>query len=115
MMKILLVFAIVTALSVIFVAAASADAPQNRAKQNLEMSTGQTLQATANIPETRPADKYQAVMTQSEADSLRVQGDSLMAQAGVSEVPVGALSTTDLIYVLVVVLLVVLILRVAAG
>ena len=51
-------------------------------------------------------------MSQAEADSLRVQGDSLVAQSSVGEVTVGSIGSNELIYILVVVLLVVLIVSV---
>ncbi|HEY3296125.1 MAG TPA: hypothetical protein VGL38_11870 [bacterium] len=56
--------------------------------------------------------KGTAILTQAEADSLQVKGDSLLAQAGIKEVPVGVASTTDIIYILVIVLLAVVIIRV---
>ena len=57
-------------------------------------------------------DHNAAVMSHAEADSLRVQGDRVMAQSGVNEIAVGSLGNDDLIYVLVVVLLVVLIIAI---
>jgi hypothetical protein len=59
-----------------------------------------------------PGDQSAAILSRAEADSLRMQGDSLFAQSGVREVKVGAVGGDDLIYILVVVLLVVVILAV---
>ena len=53
-----------------------------------------------------------AVMSRAEADSLRVQSDSLVAQSGISDIAVGNIGSDELIYILVVVLLVVLIVSV---
>ena len=54
-----------------------------------------------------------AILSRAEADSLSVLGDSLLAQSDVGDLKIGAVGSTDLIYILVVVLLVVVIISVA--
>jgi len=58
-------------------------------------------------------DQGAAILSRAEADSLSAQGDSLLAESGVSEINVGSIGGNELIYILVVVLLVVVILAVA--
>jgi hypothetical protein len=53
-----------------------------------------------------------AILSRTEADSLHLQGDGQLAASGVSEIKVGEINGSDLIYILVVVLLVVVILAV---
>ena len=68
--------------------------------------------AQATAPASIQNDKSAAVFSQEETEALTVQGDSLLAQAGVGEIMVGSIGESELIYILVVVLLVVLIISV---
>jgi hypothetical protein len=68
--------------------------------------------AQISKPATSSSDQSNAVMSRVEADSLRMQGDSLFAQSGDTDVKVGSVGGDDLIYILVVVLLVVVIIAV---
>lgn len=77
-------------------------------QQNVQ--TPQPVEGTS--PQSNPSlDKHTAILTQVEADSLRMQGDSLLAQSGMKDISVGAISSTDLIYILVVVVLVIVVIR----
>jgi hypothetical protein len=111
---------IVIVMLVILSAAYAANGSTTTPSKNVAAgSTGgqkvQVSQPQAALPpvaQSNSDDKRQvAIMSQAEADSLRVQGDSLLAQSGVKEVPVGVVSTLDIIYVLVIVLLAVVIIR----
>lgn len=78
------------------------------AHQNGEASDGQV-----SIPAPSPSAQSAAILSRAEADSLRVRGDSLMAQSGVGDIKVGSVSSSELLYILLIVLVVVVILRVA--
>jgi len=75
--------------------------------QSDQVSVGQV---TAPAP--LQSDKSAAIFSRVEAETLTLQGDSLLASAGVGEIMVGSIGTDELIYILVVVLLVVLIVSV---
>jgi len=68
-------------------------------------------QVTAPTPSR--SDKNAAIFSRAEAEALTVQSDSLLAQTGVGEIMVGSVGNSELVYILVVVLLVVLIISVA--
>lgn len=68
-------------------------------------------QVTAAVPS--QSDRKAAVFSRDEADALTMQGDSLLAQADADEIMVGSVGSSELVYILVVVLLVVLIISVA--
>ncbi|RPH92080.1 hypothetical protein EHM69_06635 [candidate division KSB1 bacterium] len=74
---------------------------------------GQAPDGQISTPAPSSSDQSEAIMTRAEAESLSVQGDSLLAQSDVSEIKVGEIGSGGLIYILVVVLLVVLIISVA--
>ena len=101
------------ALMPVCIAVASTDQPKDAGEHNAQVSAGQSITAPSQASVVAPTVKHKAVLTQTEADALRAQGDSLMAQSGVNAVPVGEIGSSELIYILVVVLLVVVILSVA--
>jgi hypothetical protein len=68
------------------------------------------IQVSTQLP--TQSDRGAAVFSRVEAEALTMQGDSLLAQAGVGEIMVGSIGDSELIYILVVVLLVVLIVSV---
>jgi hypothetical protein len=72
----------------------------------------QASSAQVTAPSTAQSDKSSAVFSQEETEALTVQGDSLLAQTGVGQIMVGSIDESELIYILVVVLLVVLIISV---
>jgi hypothetical protein len=81
-----------------------------------KQATHQSEQASfgqVSIPAPSQSDRSAAVLSRAEADSLSARGDSLLAQSGVGEIMVGSVGNSELIYILVVVLLVVLIISVA--
>jgi len=73
--------------------------------------SGQASDGQVTSPASSQSGHSAAIMSQAEADSLSIRGDSLLAQSNVGDIRVGA-GGYDLIYVLVVVLLVVLIIAV---
>jgi hypothetical protein len=113
MKRVFLGLVILLALMLISIAAASTDQPKDAGKQSAQVSASQSITPPPQTSEVTPTVKDKAVLTQTEADSLCAHGDSLLAQSGVNAVPVGSLGSSDLIYILVVVLLVVLIVSVA--
>ena len=86
--------------------------PSSDPKSNQTDQSGQASDGQITTPAPSQSGSSAAVMSQAEADSLRVQGDSLVAQSSVGEVTVGSIGSNELIYILVVVLLVVLIVSV---
>jgi hypothetical protein len=114
MKRVLLGFVSLLALLLISIAAASTDQPKDGGKQSAQVSTSQSVTPQPQASEVTPTVKHKAVLTQTEADSLCVHGDSLLAQSGVDTVPVGSLGSSEVIYILVVVLLVVVIVAVVA-
>ena len=113
MKSVFLGLVILLALMLISIAAASTDQPKDAGEQSAQVSADQSITAPPQASEVTPPVKQKAVLTQTEADALRAQGDSLLAQSGVNAVPVGSIGSSELIYILVVVLLVVLIIGVA--
>jgi hypothetical protein len=80
-----------------------------------KQATHQSEQASiekVSAPSAAQSAKSSAVFSQEEAEALTVQGDSLLAQTGAGEIMVGSIGESELIYILVVVLLVVLIISV---
>lgn len=75
--------------------------------------SGQALDKQIVSPAPSQSDQSTAILSRAEAESLRVQGDRLLAQSDVGDVKVGSIGSDELIYILVVVLLVVVILSVA--
>jgi|SRR3989339_157623 len=76
-------------------------------QQSEQVSVGQV-----SAPAPIQSDKSAAIFSRVEAEALTLQGDSLLAQAGVGQIMVGSIGSDELIYILVVVLLVVLIVSV---
>jgi hypothetical protein len=75
--------------------------------------SGQASDGQVSSPAPSQSDQSAMILSQAEADSLSLQGDSLLAQSGVGDIKVGSIGSDELIYILVVVLLVVVILSVA--
>jgi hypothetical protein len=82
------------------------------ASKQATQQSGQTAEAQVTTPAPVQSGHNAAVLSRTEADSLRVQGDRQLAESGVGEVNVGAIGGNDIIYILVVVLLVVVIIAV---
>jgi len=84
--------------------------PQSKpvTEQSSQISEGQV-----SSPAPTTSDQSSTILSREEAESMRVQGDSLLARSDVGEITVGSIANDELIYILVVVLLVVVILAVA--
>ena len=85
--------------------------PTDRKDGKTDLQASQTAGAGVTRSPDRVHDTTAAILSRAEADSLKIRSDSLMEQADVADIRVGAISTVDLIYILVVVLLVVVIIR----
>ena len=114
MKSVLLGFIMLLVLVPMCIAVTSTEQPKNVEKQSAQLSASPSITSPTQASDVKSPVKHRAVMTEAEANSLRVNGDSLLAQSGVSEIAVGDLGGNDLIYVLLVVLLVVVIIGVAA-
>jgi hypothetical protein len=77
-------------------------------KQTTHQS-GQASDGQVTTPAPSQSNQRAAILSRTEADSLSIRGDSLLAQSDISDIKVGAPGGYDLIYVLVVILLVVVI------
>ena len=110
-MKVVLVgLVLLCALTLVF--AATGDPATSPKSTQATHESGQASDGQITTPAPSQSGSSAAVMSQTEADSLRVQGDSLMAQSSIGEIAVGNIGSDELIYILVVVLLVVLIVSV---
>jgi hypothetical protein len=112
MRRVFLGLVILLVLMLVSIAAASTDQPKDAGKQSAQVSAGHSTTAPSQASDVKPTVKGKAVLTEAEANSMRTDGERLMAQSNVNEVPVGSIDGNDLIYILVVVLLVVVILAV---
>lgn len=112
MKRVTLSLIVLLVLMLVCITVASGDQTNDAAKQGAQVSSNQATTASPQTGEIQPTVKSKGVMTQTEAESLCAQGDSLLAESGVNAVPVGSLDSSELIYILVVVLLVVVIVSV---
>ena len=107
-----IVFVGLVVLCALTLAYAATGNPSTDPKSNQPNQSGQASDGQITTPAPSQSGSSAAVMSHAEAESLRVQGDSLLAQAGVGDIFVGSIGSDELIYILVVVLLVVLIVSV---
>jgi hypothetical protein len=92
--------------------AATGNSPAASQSSQTTQQNGPASDGQVTTPAASQSGHGAAILSQGEADSLSVRGDSLLAQSNVGDIRVGEIGGTSLIYVLVVVLLVVLIIAV---
>lgn len=110
-MKIVYVGLVLLCMVTLACAATGTPSADPKPKQAVHQSE-QALDGQVSIPAPSQSDQSATILSREEADSLRVQGESLLAQSGVGEIKVGNIGSSELIYILVVVLLVVVIISV---
>ena len=96
----------------ISIASASAELPKEAKEHNTQIVASQSVVASTQTDQVAANTKSKAMFTQTEANSLRIQGDDLLNETDAGEIKVGSIDGNDLVYILVVVLLVVVILAV---